>query len=79
VVEAVAFQYSPQTVQQKSFDVLGALVTAESVAFADAELVPGVIERAEVPVDEQYLQSLGAKLSLDEAKALAASAAGELS
>jgi HD-like signal output (HDOD) protein/ActR/RegA family two-component response regulator len=79
VVEAVAFQYVPQTVQQKSYDVLAALVTAESVAFADAELVPGVIERAEVPIDEHYLRSLGAKLSLDEAKALAASATGELS
>lgn len=79
VVEAVAFQYSPQIVQQKSFDVLGALVTAESVAFADAELVPGVIERAEMPIDERYLQSLGAKLSWDEAKALAASATGEMS
>ncbi|HEU4655397.1 MAG TPA: response regulator [Steroidobacteraceae bacterium] len=79
VVEAVAFQYSPQLIEQKAFDVLGALVTAESVAFADAEVVPGVIERAEVPVDEGYLQSLGAKLSLDQAKALAASATGELS
>ncbi|HEU4602162.1 MAG TPA: HDOD domain-containing protein, partial [Steroidobacteraceae bacterium] len=79
VVEAVAFQYSPQLIEQKAFDVLGALVTAESVAFADAEVVPGVIERAEVPVDEAYLQSLAAKLSLDQAKALAASATGELS
>jgi HD-like signal output (HDOD) protein len=79
VVEAVAFQYSPQLVQQGSFDVLGALVTAESLAFADAALVPGVIERADVLVDEDYLRSLGAKLSLDDARMLAENATGELS
>lgn len=79
VVEAVAFQYSPQQVQQNSFDVLAVLATAESVAFADTEIVPGVIERADPPIDEVYLQTIGAPINWDEARALAVDAAGELS
>jgi HD-like signal output (HDOD) protein/ActR/RegA family two-component response regulator len=79
VVEAVAFQYFPQQIRQNSFDVLAVLATAESVAFADTQIVPGVIERADPPIDQAYLQTVGAPINLDEARALAAEAAGELS
>lgn len=77
VVEAVAFQYSPQQVQQNTFDVLAVLATAESVAFADTQIVPGVIERADPPIDDAYLQTIRAPFNLDEARALAEDAAGE--
>lgn len=78
VIEAVAFQYSPQEVSQTQFDVLAALVTAESFVLADKEIMPGVTERADVPIDAGYLCSLSAPLEWAEARERALQASGEL-
>jgi HD-like signal output (HDOD) protein len=77
VVEAVAFQHSPKSVEQKSFDVLAALAVAESIVTADKEVVDGVVERLDEPVDESYLRSLKAQFDWNDACAIADAAMGE--
>lgn len=67
VIEAVAFQYRPHQVQQGCFDVLAALVTAETLIAADTPLVPGVPDRSE-PIGEEYLQNLNAPFDWQEAR-----------
>ena len=72
VIEAVAFQYRPTQVQQTNFDVLAALVTAETLIAADTPLVPGVPDRSD-PIGEDYLQRLGAPFDWEEARSRALS------
>jgi HD-like signal output (HDOD) protein len=68
VIEAVAFQHWPQRVGQTSFDVLGALVVAQRLVTGDTPLAPDVIERADIDIDTQYLQSLQAPFDWSEAQ-----------
>jgi HD-like signal output (HDOD) protein/ActR/RegA family two-component response regulator len=77
VIEAVAFQHSPQRVGQTSFDVLGALVIAQRLVTTDTPLAPDIVERADIDIDDQYLQSLNAPVSWTEAQRRVAQPAGE--
>jgi HD-like signal output (HDOD) protein/ActR/RegA family two-component response regulator len=78
VIEAVAFQHSPQRVKQTRFDVLAALVTAQALIAGDEPLVGGVTERADVVVNAEYLKSLGAPFGWPEAQQLVRATNGEL-
>jgi HD-like signal output (HDOD) protein len=79
VIEAVAFQHTYRNVQQSEFDLLAALVTAETLALADTTNAFGVRERSEGRVGEDYLKSLNAPFDWAEAQRRAASALGEVS
>lgn len=59
VIEAVAFHHCPLQVSQTQFDVLAALVTAQSLLATDG---------SEVVVDAEYLQRLQAPIDWAEAK-----------
>lgn len=78
VIEAVAFQHCPQQVGQTCYDVLAALVIAESLSAADSPLAPGVIEHADVEIGAEYLQLLQAPFGWAEAERRVAQTAGEL-
>jgi HD-like signal output (HDOD) protein/ActR/RegA family two-component response regulator len=69
VIEAVAFQHCPQRVSQTRFDVLAALVTAQSLQAAEA---------SEVVVDACYLQALQAPIDWAEAQRRVRAINGEL-
>jgi HD-like signal output (HDOD) protein len=77
VIEAVAFQHSPQRVAQTSFDVLAALVVAQRLVLSDRPIAPDVVECAEITVDDRYLQSLHAPFAWAEAQRRVAQPAGE--
>lgn len=79
VIEAVAFQYSPQRVGQTQYDALAALVVAERLAIADTPFAPGVFERPDIVVDAGYLQSLNAPFDWAEAQERVAQLSGESS
>lgn len=78
VIEAVAFQHCPQRVGQTSFDVLAALVIAQRLVTSDTPLAPDIIERADVDIDDQYLQSLQAPFQWTEAQQRVLQPEGEL-
>jgi HD-like signal output (HDOD) protein len=78
VIEAVAFQHRPQRVSQTRFDVLAALVTAQTLQATSAPLVSGVIEGCEVAVDARYLQALQAPFDWAEAQQRVCTTNGEL-
>jgi HD-like signal output (HDOD) protein/ActR/RegA family two-component response regulator len=77
VIEAVAFQHSPQRVAQTTFDVLAALVVAQRLVLSDEPIAPEVIECADLDVDDRYLQQLHAPFAWAEAQQRVASPAGE--
>jgi HD-like signal output (HDOD) protein len=68
VVEAIAFQYRPELVDQTAFDVLAALVTAERLTMAGDPLIPGITDRADLIVGEDYLQALNAPFTWSQAQ-----------
>jgi HD-like signal output (HDOD) protein len=78
VIEAVAFQHSPQRVAQTRFDVLATLVTARSLQAANEPLLNGVAESSEIVVDARYLQALQAPFDWPEAQARVCATNGEL-
>lgn len=78
VIEAVAFQHSPQRVGQHRFDVLTALVMAASLQDKDDVLIPGVTEGPDVLVDAGYLRALQAPFSWTEAQQRVGAITGEL-
>jgi HD-like signal output (HDOD) protein/ActR/RegA family two-component response regulator len=59
VIEAVAFQHCPQRINQTGFDVLAALVTAQSLQ---------ATQTSEAVVDAGYLQALHAPIDWTEAQ-----------
>jgi HD-like signal output (HDOD) protein len=67
VVEAVAFQHVPAQVAHAQFDVLAALVLAESLALPDTPLVAGTLERDQV-IDEQFVRDLALPFDWPEAQ-----------
>lgn len=67
VVEAVAFQHMPAQVAHAEFDVLAALVIAESLALPNTPLVAGTLERDQV-VDEQFVRDLALPFDWREAQ-----------
>lgn len=67
VVEAVAFQHVPSQVAHAEFDVLAALVVAESLALPDTPLVAGTLERDQV-IDEQLVRDLALPFDWREAQ-----------
>lgn len=79
IIEAVAFQHTPQQVVQSEYDVLAVLATAETLAFADRPNAFGVSESVEGVIDERYLQSVQAPYDWPEAQRRASSALRELS
>jgi HD-like signal output (HDOD) protein len=69
VIEAVAFQHCPQRVNQTRFDVLAALVIAQSLQ---------ATEGTEAVVDADYLRSLQAPIDWAEAQQRVCAVTGEL-
>jgi HD-like signal output (HDOD) protein len=67
VVEAVAFQHAPAQVAHAQFDVLAALVIAESLALPDTPLIAGTLERDQV-IDEQFVRDLALPFDWQEAQ-----------
>lgn len=67
VVEAVAFQHAPAQVAHAQFDVLAALVIAESLALPDQPLVAGTLEREQV-IDEEFVRGLALPFDWQEAQ-----------
>ena len=67
VVEAVAFQHMPTQVAHSEFDVLTALVLAESLTVADGPLVPGVLERDQ-QIDEEFVRAVALPFEWQEAQ-----------
>ena len=57
VVEAVAFQHAPLGVEHSQFDVLTALVIAESLTMRDQPLVEGTLERDQ-HIDEEFVRGV---------------------
>jgi hypothetical protein len=78
VIEAVAFQDCRQRVSQTRFDVLAALVTAQTLQATGEPLVHGAVERCEVGVDARYLQTLQAPFDWAEAQQRVCATNGEL-
>lgn len=78
VIEAVAFQHCPQRVSQTRFDVLAALVMAQTLQATGEPLVRGAVEHCEVPVDARYLQALQAPFDWAEAQERVCATNGEL-
>jgi HD-like signal output (HDOD) protein/ActR/RegA family two-component response regulator len=78
VIEAVAFQHCPQRVRQKRFDVLAALVVAQTLQAGGEPLVRGAVESCEVAVDARYLQALHAPFDWAEAQQRVCATNGEL-
>jgi HD-like signal output (HDOD) protein len=67
VVEAVAFQHAPAQVAHSEFNVLAALVIAESLTLSDTPLVAGTLERDQV-IDEQFVRGLALPFDWQEAQ-----------
>lgn len=67
VVEAVAFQHVPGRVAHSQFDVLTALVLAESLAMTDTPLVSGVLERDQ-QIDEEFARGVPLPFDWQEAQ-----------
>lgn len=67
VVEAVAFQHAPAQVAHSQFDVLAALVIAESLTLSDTPLVAGTLERDQV-IDEEFVRGLALPFDWQEAQ-----------
>jgi HD-like signal output (HDOD) protein len=78
VIEAVAFQDCRQRVRQTRFDVLAALVTAQTLQATGEPLVRGTVERCEAGVDARYLQTLQAPFDWAEAQQRVCATNGEL-
>lgn len=78
VIEAVAFQHRPHRVGQERFDVLAALVTAQTLQATSEPLLSGVAEGCEVVVDGRYLQALQAPFDWAEAQQRVCTTNGEL-
>lgn len=77
LIEAVAFQHNPKLVPQTEFDLLAALATARTLAYADTPNAFGVIETIDTGIDEEYLQSLHAPFNWAEAQQRALDVSGE--
>lgn len=77
LVEAIAFQHAPQTVQQTEFDLLAVLVTAQALVCPDTPNAFGVIETADRIVDDDYLRALQAPFDWAEAQRRAKTTSGE--
>jgi HD-like signal output (HDOD) protein len=67
VVEAVAFQHAPAQVARSQFDVLTALVLAESLTMTDAPLVGGALERDQ-QIDEEFVRGVPLPFDWQEAQ-----------
>ena len=67
VVEAVAFQHAPSQVAHSQFDVLTALVLAESLTMSDAPLVGGALERDQ-QIDEEFVRGVPLPFDWQEAQ-----------
>jgi HD-like signal output (HDOD) protein len=67
VVEAVAFQHAPAQVAHSQFDVLTALVLAESLTMSDAPLVGGALERDQ-QIDEEFVRGVPLPFDWQEAQ-----------
>lgn len=78
VIEAVAFQHWPQRVGQTRYDVLAALVTAGWLVNEGKPFAPGVCERLDVPINDEYLQQLSAPFGWTEAQRRVTQIAREL-
>jgi HD-like signal output (HDOD) protein/ActR/RegA family two-component response regulator len=78
VIEAVAFQHWPQRVGQAQYDVLAALVTAAWLINEGKALAPGVCERPDVSINDEYLQRLQAPFGWTEAQQRITRIASEL-
>lgn len=78
VIEAVAFQHTPQRIYQTQFDLLAALVTAEALTLADHSNAFGVTEKSEAVINDEYLRRLSAPFDWAEAQRRAQQAIGEL-
>jgi HD-like signal output (HDOD) protein len=78
VIEAVAFQHWPQRVGQTQYDVLAALVTAAWLVNEGKALAPGVCERPDVSINDEYLQRLQAPFGWTEAQLRITRIASEL-
>ncbi|MGH8188370.1 MAG: response regulator, partial [Steroidobacteraceae bacterium] len=78
VIEAVAFQHWPQRVGQTRYDVLAALVTAGWLVNEGKPFAPGVCERPDVPINDEYLQQLSAPFGWTEAQQRVTQIAREL-
>jgi HD-like signal output (HDOD) protein len=57
VVEAVAFQHTPSQLAHSQFDVLTALVLAESLTLGDTPLVSGALERDQ-QIDDEFVRGV---------------------
>jgi HD-like signal output (HDOD) protein len=78
VIEALAFQHSPQRISQTRFDVLAALVTARTLQPTGEPLIQGAVESCEVAVDGRYLQVLQAPFDWTQAQERVCATNGEL-
>jgi HD-like signal output (HDOD) protein len=67
VVEAVAFQHAPAQVAHSQFDVLTALVLAESLTMSDTPLVGGALERDQ-QIDEEFVRGVPMPFDWQEAQ-----------
>lgn len=76
IIEAVAFQHTPQLVRQTEFDLLAALVVAETVVLAGTTNAFGVCEGVEIPIDDEYLRSVNSPFDWNEVQRRAASIDG---
>lgn len=76
IVEAVAFQHTPDEVQHAQFDVLAALAIAQCVA-SEKSSTPAT-RSANADANERYLQSLHAPYDWQEAQQRALNVCGEL-
>lgn len=77
IIEAIAFQHTPQRVAQTQFDPLAALVTAKALVSADTPNPFGVIETADPAIDDTYLEPLHAPFDWAEAQRRTAESSGE--
>ena len=78
VIEAVGFQHCPQRVSQTRFDVLAALVIAQTLQATGEPLIHGAMEHCETAVDARYLQALQAPFDWSEAQQRVCATNGEL-
>jgi HD-like signal output (HDOD) protein len=78
VIEAVAFQDSPQVAIHTGFDALAALVVAKSLVFGSAPLASEAQQAAQVAIDDAYLKSLNAPFDAAEARHRVLHATGEM-
>ncbi len=68
VVEAVAHHHQPQRVQQQQFDVLAAVVLAESLVLTAPNGAVCALDMPQAIVDESYLRTLEAPFEFTEAR-----------